>query len=89
MIDDFLGGAIFMGFAVAALMFLKFWHRTREGMFLAFAGSFLLLSVTQAMLTLSGIPTEERSRLYLLRLIAFLLILVGLWWKNRSGRRPE
>ena len=86
MIEDFLGGAIAMGFAVAALFFLKFWHKTREGLFLAFSGSFLLLSVNQALLTLSGIPTEERSWLYLLRLLAFLLILGALWWQNRRGQ---
>lgn len=86
MIDDFLGGAVAMGFAVAALFFLKFWRRTREGLFLAFAGSFLLFGATQALLTLSRVPTEERSWLYLLRLIAFLLILAALWWQNRRGR---
>lgn len=86
MIDDFLGGAVAMGFAVAALFFLKFWRRTREGLFLAFGGSFLLLGATQALLTPSRVPTEERSWLYLLRLIAFLLILAALWWQNRRGR---
>ena len=86
MIDDFLGGAVAMGFAIAALFFLKFWRRTREGLFLAFGGSFLLLGATQALLTLSRVPTEERSWLYLLRLIAFLLILAALWWQNRRGR---
>jgi hypothetical protein len=86
MIEDFLGGAVAMGFAVAALFFLKFWRRTREGLFLAFSGSFLLLAITQALLTLSGIPTEERSWLYLLRLLAFLLILGAMWWQNRRGR---
>ena len=85
MIEDFLGGAIALGFAIAALFFLKFLHRTREGLFLAFAGSFLLLGVTQALLTLGGVPTEERSWLYLLRLLAFLLILAALWWQNRRG----
>ena len=89
MLNDFLGGAVAMGFAVAALFFLKFWRRTREGLFLAFAGSFLLLSVTQAMLTLSGVPLEERSKLYLLRLLAFLLILGAMWWQNRRGRNAE
>ena len=83
MLMDFLGGAIAMGFAVAALMFLRFWRRTREGLFLAFAGAFFLLAVNQALLTLSGIPTEERSWLFLLRLAAFLLILGALWWQNR------
>ena len=72
-----------MGFAIAALMFLKFWRRTREGLFLAFAASFLLLGVTQALLTLGDFHDEERSWLYLLRLAAFLLILFAMWWQNR------
>jgi len=86
MVNDFLAGAIVMGFAIAALMFLKFWKRTREGLFLAFAGSFLLLSVTQALLTLGDFQDEERSWLYLLRLAAFLLILFAMWWQNRRHR---
>ena len=84
MINDFLAGAVAMGFAVAALMFLKFWHRTREGLFLAFAGSFLLLSINHAMLSLSNVPLEERSSLYLVRLAAFLLIIGALWRENRK-----
>ena len=83
MLNDFLGGAIVMGFAVAALLFLKFWHRTHEALFLAFAGSFLLLALTQVLLTLGAFHAEERSWLYLIRLAAFLLILVALWWQNR------
>ena len=84
MVNDFLAGAIVMGFTVAALMFLKFWRRTREGLFLAFAGSFLLLGVTQALLTLGNFADEERSWLYLLRLTAFLLILAAMGWQNRG-----
>jgi hypothetical protein len=86
MLYDFLGGAIVMGFAVATLLFLKFWRRTHEGLFLAFAGSFLLLGVTQALLSLGGFGDEERSWLYLLRLAAFLLILFALFLRNRRGR---
>lgn len=88
MINDFLAGAIAMGFAVAALMFLKFWHRTREGLFLAFAGSFLLLSLNHAMLSLTQVPLEERAPLYLVRLAAFLLIIGALWHHNRKRRAP-
>ena len=83
MLNDFLAGAIVMGFGVAAVMFLKFWQRTREFLFLAFAGSFLLLGVTQALLTLGDFRDEERSWLYLLRLAAFLLILFAMFWQNR------
>ena len=34
---------------------------------------------------LAEVPVEERSQLYLLRLLAFLLILGALWWQNRRG----
>ena len=89
MITDFLGGAISMGFLVAALLFLRFWKQTREGIFVAFAGSFLLLGINQALLTLTQVPLEERSGLYLVRLAAFLLIIGALWWQNRRGRREN
>lgn len=87
MVSDFLGGATSMGFAIAALLFLKFWQRTREGLFLAFSAAFLLLGTNQALLTLTRIPLEERSSLYLIRLAAFTLIIGALWWQNRKGRR--
>ena len=89
MMNDFLGGAVFMGFCIAALLFLRFWRRTREGLFLAFAGSFLLLGINQALLALTRVPLEERSALYLVRLAAFLLIIAALWWQNRRGTRPN
>ena len=86
MLDVFLAGAIVMGFGVAAVMFLKFWKRTRELLFLAFAGSFLLLGVTQALLTLADFQDDTRSRIYLLRLAAFLLILFAMAWQNRRRK---
>ena len=88
MLNDFLAGAIVMGFGVAAVMFLKFWHRTRELLFLAFAASFLLLGATQSILTLADFQDDTRSRIYLLRLVAFLLILFAMAWQNRR-RRPR
>ena len=87
MINDFLGGAISMGFAIAALLFLKYWKRTRDGLFLAFAAAFLLLGINQALLSVTNVPVEERSSLYLIRLAAFLIIIGALWAKNRETRR--
>jgi hypothetical protein len=83
MLSDFLSGAIVMGFLVAGLFFLRFWKRTREGLFVAFALAFWLLALGQALLAFTDIPVEERSWLYLLRLAAFSLILVSIWIKNR------
>jgi hypothetical protein len=86
MLLDFLSGAVTMGFAIAGLFFFRFWHRTRDGLFLAFAFAFWLLGLGQAMLVFASIPEEERSWLFLLRLAAFSLILVSIGIKNRSNR---
>jgi hypothetical protein len=85
MLFDFLSGAITMGFVVAGLFFLRFWKRTRERLFIAFALAFWLLGLTQALLALIDVPDEERSGLYLLRLAAFVLILGSVGMKNRRS----
>jgi hypothetical protein len=81
---DFLGGMITTGHLVAALFFLRFWRGARDKLFLAFAAAFFLLGVNQAMVTLTNMPIEERSPLYLVRLAAFALILLAIWNKNRT-----
>ncbi len=81
-LSAFLSGGITFGFVVAALFFARFWRRTGDGLFLAFAIAFALLGLNQALLVLSGIPVEERSPLYLIRLVAFLLIIAAIVRKN-------
>jgi hypothetical protein len=83
----FLSGAITLGFAFAGLFFLRFWKRTRDLLFIAFALAFWLLGLQQALLAFSSIPVEERTWLYLLRLAAFSLILLAIGYKNRRARR--
>ena len=85
MLIPFLSGAVSAGFLVAGLFFLRFWRRSRDGLFAAFAIAFWLLGLNQALLTFTDIPVEERSWLYLLRLAAFSLILISIWRKNRKG----
>ncbi|MDQ3077384.1 MAG: DUF5985 family protein [Pseudomonadota bacterium] len=85
--QDFLAGAITMGFLVAGLFFLRFWKRTGDTLFIAFALAFWLLGLVQAILALGGIPVEERSWVYLIRLAAFALIIASITAKNRSARR--
>jgi membrane-associated PAP2 superfamily phosphatase len=82
---DFLSGAITLGFLVAGLFFLRFWRRTQDDLFLAFAIAFALLGVGQAIQAFANIPQEERSYIYLIRLAAFTLILVAIARKNRSA----
>lgn len=83
-LNTFLGGAVTFGFMISGLFFLRFWKRTHDRLFLAFASAFGLLGANQALLTLSDIPAEERSPLYLMRLAAFLLIILSVWRKNRQ-----
>jgi uncharacterized membrane protein len=87
MLIPFLSGAIVMGFFVAALFFLKLARKTSDGLFNAFALAFALLGLSQLLLTFTEWPIEERSWLYLLRLTAFLAIMVAIWRKNAEQQR--
>ena len=77
------GGAIIMGYAVAAVFVLKFWRRTADNLFLAFAAAFLLMAATPLLTILLDVPREEQSPFYLLRLLAFLIIIVAIIGKSR------
>lgn len=86
MSEEFLYGAIVMGFAIAGLMFLRFWRKTGESLFATFAASFFLLAFNYLWLAVTQIPVEERSPLYLVRLLAFGLIIVAVFQANRAKR---
>ena len=84
---DFLSGGVAFGFFVCGLFFLRYWNRSRDPLFLAFALAFALLGTGQAILALANIPTEERGAVYLFRLSAFLLILIAIYRKNSTAER--
>lgn len=84
---EFASGLIAMGFLVAGGFFLRFWRQTRDTLFAAFAAAFLLLAFNQSLLAFSRVSLEERSPLYLLRLAAFLIIIVAIVAKNRRSRQ--
>ena len=85
---DFSAGLITMGFFIAGLFFLRFWRRTRDLFFLAFCLAFWLFALNQALVPLSGLPREEASWFYLLRLGGFALIIAAILAKNTGhGRR--
>ena len=86
MMENFLSGAIVMGFAVAGLLFLSYWRRTRQKLFRTFAFSFFLLAINYLWLAVTKIPIEERSPLFLVRLLAFALIIYAIFQSNRERR---
>ena len=84
---NFVFGLITMGYIVAGLFFLKFWQRSRDPLFAIFAVAFWLLALNQAIVVVFEVPREEQSWAYLLRLAAFILIIVAIVYKNAASRR--
>jgi uncharacterized membrane protein len=83
----FLSGAATMGFLVACLFFVRFWRKTSDRFFLAFAVAFFLLALNQALAQWIGAADERVGYTYLLRVIAFVLIILAIADKNLSARR--
>jgi zinc transporter ZupT len=86
---DFLAGALTLGFAVAAVLFLRFWRRTADRLFLAFAAAFVLLALNQVLAAALEFGDERTPYVYSLRVLGFLLILWAIIDKNLSGRGKD
>jgi hypothetical protein len=82
----FVLGAIVMGHIVAGAFFLRFWHRTRDQLFLWFGAAFWLMALQQALVAFTNIMQEDQSWTYVIRLLAFLLIIVAIVRKNFEAR---
>ena len=54
---------------------------------MGFAVAFWLLALNQALATLLHAPEETQARIYLLRLAAFLIIIVAIVFKNTARGR--
>lgn len=84
MVDGFLLGVIFAMSITAALFFLRFWKKTRDLLFLAFAAAFLIEGVNRVSFLFLEFPNEGNPRIYLVRLLAFMLIVAAIASKNRA-----
>jgi hypothetical protein len=81
----FFHGMVTMGFIVAGLFFLRFWKRTKDGLFVAFALAFWLLALNQAFLGFSFGATPDQSWEFLPNLGAFGLLILAILMKNFGG----
>jgi hypothetical protein len=88
MIDGFLLGVIALASLVASVFFLKFWRKTRDTLFLAFAVSFFIEGVNRLTFLSLPRPNEGHATIYTVRLLAFVIILAAILWKNYGARRP-
>jgi hypothetical protein len=92
-VADLMSGATIALIVMVALHFLRYHRTTRDRLFLVFALAFFVLGVNRLALSFWE-DDETRTYLYLVRLCAYLLILYGIWDKNRvrrggaEGRQP-
>jgi len=77
-------GMTAMGSFIAGLFFLRFYRQTRDPLFAWFGAAFALLGVQAFALGLTEADAEHVVWVYLLRLLAFVLIIVGIVQKNRA-----
>jgi hypothetical protein len=81
-----ISGALTAAYLVAALFFLSFWRDTRDRLFGFFAGAFMLLALQRIALAWAMANQWDTTAYYILRLAAFVLILIAILDKNRAGR---
>ncbi|HKT72968.1 MAG TPA: DUF5985 family protein [Steroidobacteraceae bacterium] len=88
---QFLWGMLTMAHLVAALLLLRFWRLSRDRLFLFFAAAFAALAVNWLGLALIDPQLELRHYVYLIRFVAFVLLIAGIADKNRrrTGHDPS
>ncbi|HEX2188864.1 MAG TPA: DUF5985 family protein [Longimicrobiaceae bacterium] len=83
---ELLSGAMVMGYLVPGLFFFRFWKESADRLFLIFAVAFWMLAVQRTLLTLLAEEPGAHIYLYVVRLLAFLLIIAAIVDKNRATR---
>lgn len=84
--NQMLMGAIATASLIAGLLFFNFWRHTGDRFFLLFALSFWLETVNRVALGLLVGAGEDGVLFYSVRVVAYGLILVAIWQKNRRQR---
>lgn len=82
MIKGFLVGVIATSSIMAGIFFLKFWKRTRDFLFLAFAISFIIEGLDRASVMMLARSNEGSPWIYLVHLFAAGLLLFAILKKN-------
>ena len=85
--NNLLTGGIAMGSIVIALFFLRFWRSTRDRFFMYFALSFAIEGAHRVYSSLTYQDAEDSALHYLIRLLAYGLILWAILEKNLPARR--
>ena len=87
MVEGFLLGVIVTSSLTAAGFFWRFYRQTRDRLFLAFCGAFFIEGINRMAFLLIDKPNEGSPAIYMVRLVAFLLLLGAIIAKNRTPPR--
>jgi uncharacterized membrane protein HdeD (DUF308 family) len=87
MLEGFLLGVIVTASLACGVFFLKYLRRTRDSLFLAFGAAFIIEGINRACFLFLDRPDEGSPAIYVVRLLAFLLILAAIVRKNRAPAR--
>lgn len=85
MLKAMLAGAILVSAWAISVFFLRFLRKTHDRLFAFFAAAFLLLGVER--IAILALASEVQAFVYLIRLFAFVLILLAIVDKNRRGEK--
>jgi hypothetical protein len=80
---EFFVGALAMSSVVAAFLFWRFWRLNHDRLFALFAASFAAMAIHWIGLAIVDPAREGRHLIYLVRLLAFVLIILAIFDKNR------
>jgi Fe2+ transport system protein B len=86
---EFVLGATAMGCVVASLFFARFWRETGDRFFALFALAFVTFGVNRFVIVVLGGREGDDTAAYVIRLIAFIIIVAAIVDKNRGPRRPR
>lgn len=86
---EFFLGATAAGCLVIALFFLRFWRTTGDRFFALFALAFATFAGNRFVLALLDEENEHRTLAYVVRLLAFVIILAAVIDKNRRPARAS
>lgn len=81
--NQMIMGAIAVGSLLVGLFFFRFWRQSRDRFFLYFALSFWIEALNRVALGVMEDTNERTPLAYVVRLVAYGLILVAIWQKNR------
>ena len=84
---EMFAGALLFAYLMAGVYFLRFWKRTGDRLFLHFAIAFWLFVLNQLATSIPSVADEADGYEYLLRVLGFIVIIIGIVDKNVGAKR--